>query len=108
MGVWILDGVVYHSSLLEFALKKESLKNTLALIVVDLSKPWSIMESLECWVEVLSKHIDSLHISPSDMAEMEKSCELLLTVVVIHEVILLYGNLVIGALYCRLCWLLLT
>jgi dynein light intermediate chain 1 len=73
MGVWILDGVVYHSTLLEFAMKKENIKNTMAVIVVDLSKPWSILESLECWAKVLAEHIDSLQVPPSDMAEMEKS-----------------------------------
>nr|WAW84855.1 cytoplasmic dynein 1 light intermediate chain [Halisarca dujardinii] len=73
MGVWILDGVVNHSSLLEFALKKDSLRNTLALVVVDLSKPWDVIESLKRWTRVLSEHVDSLQLPPKDMAEMEKA-----------------------------------
>ena len=71
MGIWILDGVVYHSDLLKFALKKDDVDNTLVMIVVDLSKPWSIMESLERWVDVVQRHVNSLDIPPEDMRSME-------------------------------------
>ena len=74
MGVWILDGVVYHRHLLEFALKKDTLPNTLVAIVVDLSRPWSVMESLEKWVDVVSNHISSLKVSAEEMAKMESAC----------------------------------
>lgn len=74
MGVWILDGVVYHRHLLDFALKKDSLHNTLVAIVVDLSRPWAVMESLEKWADVVSSHISSLKVSPEDMSKMESEC----------------------------------
>ena len=74
MGVWILDGVVYHRHLLEFALKKETLQNTLVAIVVDLSRPWAVMEALEKWTDVINSHIRSLKVSLEDMAKMESEC----------------------------------
>jgi dynein light intermediate chain 1 len=73
MGVWVLDGVVWHSQLLPFVLKKETVGQTMVMIVVDLSQPWNIMESLQRWAEVLLKHVNSLQISPQDRRNMEEN-----------------------------------
>ncbi|CAI8032898.1 Cytoplasmic dynein 1 light intermediate chain 2 [Geodia barretti] len=73
MGVWVLDGVVWHSQLLPFVLKKETVGQTMVMIVVDLSQPWAIMESLQRWAEVVLKHVNSLHISPQDRKDMEEN-----------------------------------
>ena len=75
MGVWVLDGVVWHSQLLPFVLKKETVGQTMVMIVVDLSQPWAIMESLQRWAEVVLKHVNSLHISPQDRKDMEENCK---------------------------------
>ena len=75
MGVWILDGVVWHSQLLPFVLRRESLAHTTVMIVVDLSQPWGIMESLERWAEVVRKHIQSLRIPDRELREMEERSE---------------------------------
>ena len=77
MGVWILDGVVWHSQLLPFVLKKDLLRHTMVMIVVDLSQPWNVMESLERWAEVVQKHINSLQVPPQDLKEMEENSETL-------------------------------
>ena len=34
----------------------------MAVLVVDYSRPWSVMERLEHWVEVLDKHIESMKV----------------------------------------------
>jgi len=40
--------------------------------VVDMSRPWTIMESLQKWASVLREHVDKLKIPPEEMREMEK------------------------------------
>uniref|UniRef100_A0AAY4B0K3 Dynein light intermediate chain n=1 Tax=Denticeps clupeoides TaxID=299321 RepID=A0AAY4B0K3_9TELE len=71
-NVWILDGDLYHKGLLKFALTAESLKNSLAVFVADMSRPWTIMESLRKWAGVLRDHVDKLKIPPEEMREMEQ------------------------------------
>ncbi|KAK2819963.1 hypothetical protein Q7C36_021609 [Tachysurus vachellii] len=70
-NVWILDGDVYHKGLLKFTVSSESLKDSVAVFVVDMSRPWSIMESLQKWTSVLREHVDKLKIPPEDMRDME-------------------------------------
>ena len=75
MGVWILDGVVWHSQLLPFVLTKSSIEHTTVMIVVDMSQPWNIMDSLDRWAEVLRKHIQSLKIPERELKEMREKSE---------------------------------
>ena len=42
------------------------------MIVVDMSQPWNILESLERWAEVLSKHISGLKVPDKEMKEMRE------------------------------------
>lgn len=74
-NVWILDGDVYHKGLLKFAVSAEALKDSVAVFVVDMSRPWSIMESLQKWTSVLREHVDKLKIPPEDMRDMEQRSE---------------------------------
>uniref|UniRef100_A0A7N9B1T8 Dynein light intermediate chain n=1 Tax=Mastacembelus armatus TaxID=205130 RepID=A0A7N9B1T8_9TELE len=71
-NVWILDGDIYHKGLLKFAVSAQALPDCLAVFVVDMSRPWTIMESLQKWASVLRDHVDKLKISPEDMREMEQ------------------------------------
>ncbi|XP_078526110.1 cytoplasmic dynein 1 light intermediate chain 2 isoform X1 [Lissotriton helveticus] len=71
-NVWILDGDLYHKGLLKFAVNAESLQETLAVFVADMSRPWTIMESLNKWASVLHEHIDKLKIRPEDIRDMEQ------------------------------------
>ncbi|XP_067104804.1 cytoplasmic dynein 1 light intermediate chain 2 isoform X1 [Osmerus mordax] len=71
-NVWILDGDLYHKGLLKFAVSAESLGDSLAVFVADMSHPWSIMESLQKWASVLRDHLDKLKIPPEEMREMEQ------------------------------------
>nr|XP_061796295.1 cytoplasmic dynein 1 light intermediate chain 2-like isoform X2 [Nerophis lumbriciformis] len=70
-NVWILDGDLYHKGLLKFAVSAQSLPDCLAVFVADMSRPWTIMESLQKWASVLRDHVDKLKIPPEDMREME-------------------------------------
>ncbi|XP_013981955.1 cytoplasmic dynein 1 light intermediate chain 2 isoform X1 [Salmo salar] len=71
-NVWILDGDLYHKGLLKFAVTAESLNDSLAVFVADMSRPWTIMESLQKWASVLRDHVDKLKIPPEEMREMEQ------------------------------------
>ena len=75
MGVWILDGVVWHSQLLPFVLTRDTIHHTTVMIVVDLSQPWGIMESLQRWAEVVRKHIQSLRLPDRELRDMEEKSE---------------------------------
>ena len=70
MDVWVLDGVEYQEQLLQYVLSKEKCLNTLVVIVVDLSQPWEVMDSLQRWTEVVRAHLNSLNIPPKEFADM--------------------------------------
>lgn len=74
-NVWILDGDLYHKGLLKFAVSAQSLTDCLAVFVVDMSRPWIIMDSLQKWSSVLRDHVDKLKIEPDIMREMEQNSE---------------------------------
>ncbi|XP_062474228.1 cytoplasmic dynein 1 light intermediate chain 2 [Pezoporus occidentalis] len=71
-NVWILDGDLYHKGLLKFAVSAESLQDTIVVFVADMSRPWTIMESLQKWASVLQEHIDKMKIPPEEMRDMER------------------------------------
>ncbi|XP_067862425.1 cytoplasmic dynein 1 light intermediate chain 1-like isoform X3 [Heptranchias perlo] len=72
-NVWILDGDTYHKGLLKFAVTSDNIKDTLLMLVVDMSRPWMVMDSLQKWANVVQEHIDKLKIPPEEMKEMEQS-----------------------------------
>lgn len=74
-NVWILDGDLYHKGLLKFAVSAQSLSDCLAVFVVDMSRPWIIMDSLQKWSSVLRDHVDKLKIEPDVLREMEQRSE---------------------------------
>lgn len=74
-NVWILDGDLYHKGLLRFAVSADTLQETLVIFVADMSRPWTIMESLQKWASVLREHIDKLKIPPEEMRDMEQKCK---------------------------------
>ncbi|XP_045149842.1 cytoplasmic dynein 1 light intermediate chain 2 [Echinops telfairi] len=71
-NVWILDGDLYHKGLLKFAISAEALPETLVIFVADMSRPWTVLESLQKWASVLREHIDKMKIPPEDMRELER------------------------------------
>ena len=58
--VWTMDGHLAYRSLLQYALPVDMVSHTLAILVVDMSQPWNIPESLDKWVNVLFQHIKGL------------------------------------------------
>jgi dynein light intermediate chain 1 len=45
------------------------------MLVVDMSKPWTALDSLQKWASVVREHVDKLKIPPEEMKEMEQKCE---------------------------------
>ncbi|XP_073424843.1 cytoplasmic dynein 1 light intermediate chain 1 isoform X1 [Dendrobates tinctorius] len=71
-NVWILDGDLYHKGLLKFAMDASSVKDTLVMLVVDMSRPWLALDSLQKWASVTREHVDKLKIPPEEIKEMEE------------------------------------
>ena len=58
--IWTLEGDVGHAPLLDFALNDKNITKSLAMVVLDFSQPWTLVESLEKWLKVLENHIEVL------------------------------------------------
>ncbi|MEE6520285.1 hypothetical protein FKM82_018129 [Ascaphus truei] len=71
-NVWILDGDLYHKGLLKFAVDASSVRDTLVMLIVDMSRPWLALDSLQKWASVIRGHMDKLKIPPEQMKEMEE------------------------------------
>ncbi|XP_044149270.1 cytoplasmic dynein 1 light intermediate chain 1 isoform X2 [Bufo gargarizans] len=71
-NVWILDGDLYHKGLLKFAMDASSVKDTLVMLIVDMSRPWLALDSLQKWASVIREHMDKMKIPPEEMKEMEE------------------------------------
>lgn len=52
----------------------ENLADSLALLVVDLSRPWLALDSLHKWTSVLRDYLDKLRVPPETMRELELGC----------------------------------
>lgn len=74
--MWIMDGDVTYKNLLKFAITKTSAKDATVIVIVDMSKPWSIMDTLHSWIHVLREHIHSLNLSPKELNNMEHNSKL--------------------------------
>ena len=65
--MWILDGDLIFVPYLKFPLDKKNFGNRMVVIVVDMGRPWSIMDELEKWTNALEDYINSLDIDVEDM-----------------------------------------
>lgn len=70
-----MDGDVRYKNLLKFAMTKKSTKDVTVILIIDMSRPWIIMDTLNSWVHVLREHIHSLNLSPKELNEMEHNSE---------------------------------
>lgn len=71
MGVWILDGDTTCSSpLLKFAIKSDTLEDTVLILVASMTQPWSLLATLKKWITLVGEHIDRLQIDSTRLQEM--------------------------------------
>ena len=75
LNVWILDGDGYHKDLLKYVITPEGIRNIIIVIVVDISKPWTIIDSLEQWTRILREHLHTLKLSAKELNEIEETCK---------------------------------
>nr|CDS21951.1 Dynein intermediate chain [Echinococcus granulosus] len=73
LGVWILDGDLEFIPYLKFPLDKKNFANRMVMIVVDMGRPWKIMEELEKWAIALENYIKSMGIEVEEMQEYKDS-----------------------------------
>jgi dynein light intermediate chain 1 len=60
LGIYTLDNSSDYKSLLPFVINKENLESFLVVIVLDMSRPWTVLQSLDHWLKVIDTHIKSL------------------------------------------------
>jgi len=59
MGCYILNGTTDSSYLLQLVLTPELIDDAMLVMVVDLARPWLIMDSLQKWSNEISSHLES-------------------------------------------------
>ena len=70
LGLWVMDGDIFHQNLLTFALNEETIADTSVIITASMTTPWSLLDSLEKWADVLANHIDRLNLSSTDRQKL--------------------------------------
>jgi dynein light intermediate chain 1, cytosolic len=71
LGVWILDGDVTCSApLLKFAIKPDTLENTVLILVASMTQPWSLLSTLSKWTALVEEHIERLKMDPTRLREI--------------------------------------
>ncbi|KAI1885653.1 hypothetical protein AGOR_G00206040 [Albula goreensis] len=71
-NAWILDGDLYHKGLQKFAVSPDNLVDTIVLLMVDMSRPWTALDSLQKWASVIREYVDKLRIAPEEMRDIEQ------------------------------------
>ena len=88
LNVWILDGDGYHKDLLNYVVNADCIRNIVVIIAVDISRPWTIMDSLDQWTRILREHLHKLKLSAKELNEIEENCKMLIGLSAISKIIL--------------------
>ncbi len=68
-----MDGDVACSSpLLKFAIKPDTLENTILILVASMTQPWSLLSTLKKWITLVEEHIDRLKLDPTRLQELRE------------------------------------
>eukprot|EP00698_Gefionella_okellyi_P017950 TRINITY_DN5330_c0_g1_i1.p1 TRINITY_DN5330_c0_g1~~TRINITY_DN5330_c0_g1_i1.p1 ORF type:complete len:440 (-),score=79.87 TRINITY_DN5330_c0_g1_i1:26-1345(-) len=65
--LWEFDAESDFSSVLAQALNADNVTESAVLICLDLSQPWSLLDSLKKWFEVMKAHLGSLGLAPGTL-----------------------------------------
>ena len=69
--MWILDGDVACSpALLRFAIKSDTLEDTILVLVASMTQPWLLLSTLKKWITLVEEHLDRLKIDPGRLQEL--------------------------------------
>ncbi|XP_018652780.1 putative dynein light intermediate chain [Schistosoma mansoni] len=76
MGVWSLDpGDSQQCNLLKFALNKSTIWHTMGIICIDYTEPWSLLNDLELWLQMIEQHINYLKIDSEEIEHLKSSMQ---------------------------------
>ena len=81
MAFWSVSGHGDLRSTFQFILRQDSLSKSLAIVLADMSEPWTILDSLEKWTALLNTFIDSLGIDPRKLRELEEKGDLYIGII---------------------------
>ncbi|XP_062501034.1 cytoplasmic dynein 1 light intermediate chain 2-like [Corticium candelabrum] len=70
--VWTLDVDRVNALHLGLGVNSRSIESLVVVIVVDMSTPWTIMETLETWTKLLKEHVDGLQLPSGVVRELEE------------------------------------
>lgn len=57
--IWTLEGELGFANMLDLAINDDTAAKSLAVIALDLSQPWTLVETLQKWIKVLENHLDA-------------------------------------------------
>lgn len=58
--------------LLKFAIKPDTLDDTIVVLVASMTQPWSLLSTLQKWTTLVQEHIDRLQIDPARLQELRE------------------------------------
>lgn len=58
--------------LLKFAIKPDTLDDTIVVLVASMTQPWSLLSTLQKWTTLIQEHIDRLQIDPARLQELRE------------------------------------
>ncbi|XP_055335205.1 cytoplasmic dynein 1 light intermediate chain 2-like [Paramacrobiotus metropolitanus] len=64
LNAWILEEEEYAQNLLPLAFNEKNFDKTVVWLVVSMTKPWNMIQSLDKWMRILSAAIDQMKIDP--------------------------------------------
>eukprot|EP00824_Muranothrix_gubernata_P003244 TRINITY_DN13968_c0_g1_i1.p1 TRINITY_DN13968_c0_g1~~TRINITY_DN13968_c0_g1_i1.p1 ORF type:complete len:490 (+),score=111.73 TRINITY_DN13968_c0_g1_i1:31-1500(+) len=75
INVWVMEGDVHFTDLLRFTINPDTITAAIAMIVLDLSRPWTMLEDLQKWFDVLNQHMESVldKLAPGQRDELRKA-----------------------------------
>ena len=72
LGIWQLEGVEDYGTLLPYALSKENWASSMVVVVLDLSKPWTLEASALKWLGLVQQAWEALPLSPGERDELQE------------------------------------
>jgi len=64
--------VTCSTPLLKFAIKPDTLDDTIVVLVASMTQPWSLLSTLQKWTTLVQEHIDRLQIDPARLQELRE------------------------------------
>jgi len=69
---WEFDPETDFSRVLRQAVNENTIADTALMIALDMSQPWTLLDSLKKWLEVAKAHVEALNLPEDQFAAMQK------------------------------------